>query len=97
MLSSQISVHNSILDPDLYIYYQITVVEFVCEELRWIGMFYFILFFLKMAFLFGFLLALNLLWIFSFYFFLFIYQQPQIQNIFRWCCTGHIEYDKTFS
>ena len=71
MLSSQIFVHNGISDLDLYIYCQITIVEFVCEELRWIGMFY--LFMKNGNSVWGFLLALNLLWIFlltSFYLFI---------------------------
>ena len=62
MLSSQISVYNGILDLDLYVYCQITIVEFVCEELRWIGMFYFILFYFlfeKWNFCLGFSLSLK--------------------------------------
>ena len=72
MLSSQISVYNGISDLDLYVYCQITIVEFVCEELRWIGMFYFIFYLKNGISVWGFLLALNLPWIFSYCFYLFI-------------------------
>ena len=80
MLSSQISVYNGISDLDLYIYCQITIVEFVCEELRWIGMFYLFIF-EKWHFCLGFSLCLKSPLHFFFLLLLFIY-------LFTYWCIG---------